>query len=1275
MKLHGNSSIVGAHRVNNPVANIADLLLRKRALVTLLLCYLVTLSYAQKSPEQLGGVYYAYPVSASTPVANVAVPAGYEPFYISHYGRHGSRWLPDDERYEWVLAQFADTKNLTPLGKNVRRRLQKVWKNARGNGGRLTPLGARQHRGIAERMAQRYPSVFAPDDIRIWARSSTVDRCRQSMLAFTDRLHELHPDVSIDIATHEADMEWLVDNTPEVKALEKRTKRQPRLNPDRFMRSLFKDPSKVFQEESSNKEITQAATPLLRRGQQEVRLLSELFTIATDMQDVELPVNLFDIFTPDEMLAVYQANNERMTICNGRLPQSNGIPARAARTLWRNIEYDADYVISRNRHGASLRFGHDTNLYRLLSLLQLSSLSDTSYDHMDEILPMAANLQMVFFKPIGKAPTDSTTLVLFLHNEKMVTLSPHRPTNRRPTPLPLPVREGSNHSSQLGISADGVSTPLPHREGQGGGSAVAGSPFYPWSTIKSYVAERLHRLDHLQQLTALNTMVGTAQANTQTAGLFGKGSEEHGQTLPAVLAPNGQNFWTPQTQDTEQKCIAPYYYPDTLFQGFRNSHWIVGGCTQDYGSFTVAAITGDLRTQPTSRATRFSHDAEVSHPHYYAVTLPDEHLRAELTASSHTAMLRITPQQPTSRLVHILINPNSDEGQGYVCIDTLRHEVYGYNPVHRIYQGWGEPAGFSGHFLLSYNNSQNSQASRNSQDSQPSQPLRSSTLNLLNRCEASLSPLDPQGRFRSEAEKELIAYGTFSGDSIFPGQTEIRQQPSPSDLTATHHPVLARPVGVYLTFLVPDGEQLTLTASSSFTDREACRRNLEAEAAGKSFEQMQTELADRWIDRLHTIDVEDPDRARVNQFYGALYRASFLPREFSDAGDEPYFTDFSMWDTYRALHPLYNIILPSLSAQMMQSLVTFAQRGGWMPIFPCWNSYTAAMIGDHCASVLADAYVKGVLTPEGPGAGLAYRYLRQNAFSSPSEADYKNGKGRRALQSYLKYGYIPMEDHVLDAFHTDEQTSRTLEYAYDDFCVAQLARDFGTPDDYRQLLRRSSNWRNVINPLTGWADGRHVGGKFENNTDLTHRKSYITEGATCHYSFYVPHDIPALIQAMGGPQRFEEKLDSMFGIPTQPGRPSPPSEGSGEVLYWHGNEPCHQIPYLYNYVGRNDKTRRVVSHILATEYNDTPGGLSGNDDAGQMSAWYIFSSLGFYPVCPGTPYYQLSAPTFRRATFNLKNGRTFTLEKKPGSQPLPSSEGSGCTLSHSDILRGGTLRF
>ena len=745
-----------------------------------------------------------------------------------------------------------------------------------------------------------------------------------------------------------------------------------------------------------------------------------------------------------------------------------------------------------------------------------------------------------------------------------------------------------------------------------------------------------HRQRHLRQLSSINTMVGTAPVTTATAGRFGSGSEEHGQTLPAVLSPHGQNAWTPQTRDSEQKCITPYYYTDSLFQGFRNSHWIVGGCTQDYGSFTVATIAGSLRTTPAARATLFYHSQENSHPHYYGVRLPREHLLAELTATSHTALLRVTSDADT--LVHIIINPNSDEGQGFICVDTLLRTVYGYNPVHRIYQGWGEPAGFSGHFMLRYTDTP-------------------------------------------------VAFGTFSDTLTLPRQTEVRQQPSPSDLTATHHPTLAKPVGVYLTFRVKKHHPLLFTLASSFTDRQGCERNLEAEAAGKTFEQMQAELADRWIARLHTIDIDDPDTARIAQFYGALYRASFLPREFSDAdgrrprfaahpassattpslqpsSPQPFFTDFSAWDTFRALHPLLAIIAPSLSAQMVQSLITMAEEGGWLPIFPCWNSYTAAMIGDHCSSVIADAYVKGI---QGPDYATAYRFMRQNAFDAPTTEQYTNGMGRRALQSYLRYGFIPLEDPVADAFHTHEQTSRTLEYAYDDFCVAQLARHFGTDADYRELLERSQNWRNVINPATGWADGRHADGSWEDNTDLTHRKQYITEGATCHYTWFVPHDIPALISAMGGPRRFEQKLDSMFT----------------QRLYWHGNEPCHQIAYLYNYVGRPDKTRQWVRHILDTEYADTPGGLSGNDDAGQMSAWYIFSALGFYPVCPGTPFYQFGEPIFRRITLNLENGQRFVIRQataarsrrrsRPSATPSARPNANSLSLSHSEILCGGKL--
>ena len=699
------------------------------------------------------------------------------------------------------------------------------------------------------------------------------------------------------------------------------------------------------------------------------------------------------------------------------------------------------------------------------------------------------------------------------------------------------------------------------------------------------MARRLSRHDreHLRQLCALNTMVGTAPANTKTAGLFGKGSEEHGQTMPAVLSPNGQNFWTPQTRASEAKCLAPYYYNDNLLQGFRCSHWTSGSCTQDYGSFTIATLGGRLRKTAGERATRFSHDEEESHPHYYAVHLPDEHLLTEMTASSHAVIFRVTPEQ--DGLVHIIVEPNSDEKEGHIQVEPEQRVIYGYNPVHRIYQGWGERAGFSGHLLLTYTD----------------QPIA---------C----------------GQDSICAWLTFQGKA---------------------------------------GKPIILRAATSFTGREGAERNFRAEAKGVSFERMKDNLIRTWISHLHAIDVEDPDTARVNQFYGALYRASFMPHELSDvdgayprfagvksekfkdnsnnnySADESnsdsslfishfslrrkYYCDFTLWDTFRAVHPLYTLLYPDVTADMMQSLVAKYEEGGWMPIFPSWNSYTAAMIGDHSSVVLADAYIKGI---RGFDAEKAYEGMRRNAFEVPAtEAEYKNGMGRRALQSYLKYGYIPMEDPVREAFHQQEQTSRTLEYAFDDYAVAQMAKALGKEEDYQTLMQRSENWRNVINPLTGYCDGRHADGRFEGNTDFVHRKAFITEGAACHYTWFVPHNVEGLVEVLGGKEKFEAKLDSMF------------TEGR----YWHGNEHCHQIAYLYDFIGKPEKTRKWVSYILDTEYNDTPGGLSGNDDSGQMSSWFIFSSMGFYPVCPSSDRYMLCAPRFQRITLNLQNGHCFVI--------------------------------
>ena len=1082
--------------------------------------YLLTflpLTMFSQSLEQMGGVYYAYPV---TKTELVEVPEGYEPFYISHYGRHGSRWLPNDDRYIWVNQQFEDKGRLTKLGKSVRKRLQKVWKDAKGNGGLLTRLGARQHRQIAHRMYENFPQLFTAE-AHLSARSSIVGRCRSSMLAFIDELGGLAHLDHLEAITDSADMAWIAYKSQEQRDFEHSLTWPLPISTDRFINTLFTDASHLSKADRE-------------------KLLSELHTIASDMQDVELKVSLYDIFTDEEMRAVYDLNNRRMTLHNGDEIANNGIAARCATSLWNRIMADADAAIARGGVGANLRFGHDTNFYRLLTLIGV----DTKGLPMDVITPMAANLQMIFYKN-----AQGRVLVQLLHNEGPATISNLSPL-----------------TSHL-------------------------SPLYLWEDLKQHVADRMHYYEHLRQLCALNTMVGTAPANTKTAGLFGKGSEEHGQTLPAVLAPNGQNFWTPQTRDTEKKCLAPYYYTDSLFQGIRNSHWIVGGCTQDYGSFTLAALTGQLRLRPEERATPFSHANEISHPHYYAVCLPQEHLKVEVTGSSHAAIFRITPKQDGP--VHIVLNHNSDEGEGYLEIDNLEKTIYGYNPVHRIYQGWGEPAGFCGHYLL--------------------------------------QAYDEIEDFGIDS---LCAWFTFKGKA--------------------HEPII-------------------LKAATSFTTKEGAVNNFAAEAEAHDFDSMMENLARQWIARLHTIDVEDQDTARVNQFYGALYRCSFLPREMSDVdGNYPKFADgtpltpdssflpphkfygdFSMWDTYRAVHPLYNLIVPQQSADMMQSLVTMYEQGGWLPIFPCWNSYTAAMIGDHCSVALADAYVKGI---RDFNVVKAYEAMRKNAFETPaSYEEYKNGMGRRALASYLKYGYIPLEDSVKEAYHQEEQTSRTLEYAFDDFAVAQLAKALGKEQDFNELMRRSENWRNVINPKTGYCDGRHEpkmitkrrsdGGLFEDNLDFIHRKRFITEGATCHYTWYMPQNVEGLVEVLGGPQKFEAKLDSMF------------TEGR----YWHGNEPCHQIAYFYDFIGKREKTIERVAHILDTEYNDTPGGLSGNDDAGQMSAWYIFSSIGFYPVCPATDRYMLSAPRFQKITLHPDGGRPFVIT--PNTFPRDRH-----FMTHSEII-------
>ncbi|SFS39209.1 alpha-1,2-mannosidase, putative [Mucilaginibacter polytrichastri] len=681
----------------------------------------------------------------------------------------------------------------------------------------------------------------------------------------------------------------------------------------------------------------------------------------------------------------------------------------------------------------------------------------------------------------------------------------------------------------------------------------------------------------LAQQTALvhyvQPLAGTAPSTTAAALKHGNGTELNANTIPAVGLPFGMTQWTPQTQSSENKCVPPYFYKDNMFSGFRGTHWLSGSCTQDYGSFTIMPVTGHLKIDIAAYATPFSHQQEITAPHYYRVTLPAYQLTTEITATLRAGMMQVTANKTDS--LYLLITPNSDQGQGFIKVDTKRGEIYGYNPAHRIYQGWGEPAGFSGYFVI-------------------------------------------------KVEKSINTSGTFAGAHVSLLDSISNQ----------------KNLGAYLGFKINKGEKLRIRIGTSFSSIAGARQNLKAEIPGWGFESLVAKNKQVWQKALSQIQVATTVEKDKRIFYTAFYHAMQHPRLFNDVdGTYPrfagnyqsekiiganYYDDFSMWDIYRAQLPLYELLNPKLINDCVQSMILKGQQGGWLPIFPCWNSYTAAMVGDHGTAFIASAYTKGI---RNYNVNEAYRLMRQNAFNSANAKDYKDGKGRRALNSYLKYGYIPMEDSVPEAFHKKEQVSRTLEYAYDDYALAIVAKGLNKTADYDALIKRSLNYRNVFDPEVGMVRGRYENKNWYQPFNPSTKEPYITEGTPQQYTFYVPQDVAGLSGLMGGKAKLEQSLDHLFD--------------SHE--YWHGNEPGHQIPFMYNYTGAPWKTQLRVKAILVDEYSDGPGGLSGNDDAGQMSAWYVFASLGFYPVDPVSNNYILTAPLFDHIVINLPKGKAFTI--------------------------------
>ncbi|NTE01415.1 glycoside hydrolase family 92 protein [Agrobacterium tumefaciens] len=706
---------------------------------------------------------------------------------------------------------------------------------------------------------------------------------------------------------------------------------------------------------------------------------------------------------------------------------------------------------------------------------------------------------------------------------------------------------------------------------------------------------------------------GTSASTTMASQHIEDKTERLANTIPAVAPPFAMTQWTPQTQLSETKCLAPYYYNNKKIYGFRATHWISGSCTQDYGSFTIMPISGGLKTMWNEVTDDYNHENEVASPDYYSVTLPRHQLKTEITATLRSGILRITALKSDS--VYILISPNSDQNKGYIQIDQEKGEISGYNPVHRIYQGWGQPAGFSGYFFI-------------------------------------------------RIKKAFKTSGTYTEGTIS-NQTSISNK---------------KDIGAFAGFKLQKGEQLIITSGTSFTSIAAAKANMEKEINTTDFDVIKANTKSAWEKSLAQIKINDVSEKKKKIFYTAMYHAQQHPRLFNDVdGSYPrfagnyqnekinkgnYYDDFSMWDIYRAQLPLVELLQPKMPNSFVNSLILKGTQGGWLPIFPCWNSYTAAMIGDHSTAFIASAYQKGIKDYD---VNEAYRLMRQNAFEMPDSADYLNGKGRRGINSYLKYGYIPMEDSIPNAFHKKEQVSRTLEYAYDDYALSTLAKDLGKQNDYNILSKRALNYKNIFDKEVGMVRGKYTNGNWYKPYLPDHREPYITEGTPRQYTFYVPQDMLGLISLMGGKKNLEKELDSIFA----------------KKEYWHGNEPGHQIPFLYNYTSSPWKTQQKVASILDEEYDEGAGGLSGNDDAGQMSAWYVFASLGFYPVDPVSGIYQITSPTFHQTTISFNTGKKLNIKTVKSTKNaiyiskiiLNGKILRRNEITHQQLIGGGLLSF
>lgn len=687
-----------------------------------------------------------------------------------------------------------------------------------------------------------------------------------------------------------------------------------------------------------------------------------------------------------------------------------------------------------------------------------------------------------------------------------------------------------------------------------------------------------------------------------------------GNTYPSIALPWGMNFWTPQTGRMGDGW--QYTYTANKIKGFKQTHQ-PSPWMNDYGEFSLMPVTG-LRITENDRESWFSHLAEVVKPYYYSVYLADYDVTTEIAPTERAACFRFTFAKTDSAFVVI----DAYDKESYIKVIPSENKIVGYSTRN----SGGVAKNFKNYFVIVF-------------------------------------------------DKPFLSQHTWSGKDL----------KDSSELHDKH-------VGAIVQFNAPArGSVVNARVSSSFISIAQAEQNLK-ETDNATLESVAAKGRDIWNKTLGRILVEGGTIDQVRTFYSCLYRMLFFPLKLyeKDASGKivhysPYngqvepgylFAGTGFWDTFRALYPFLNLVYPSINKEMQEGLINDYKEGGWLPE---WSSpgYRSVMVGNNSASVVADAYLKGL---RGYDINTLYEALLKDANNEgPIPA-----VGRDGVAYYNKLGYVPYDVRI------NENAARTLEYAYDDFTIYKLGKALHRPaDELKLYAQRSQNYKNLFDPEHKLMRGKNQDGSFQSPFNPFKWGDAFTEGNSWHYSWSVFHDIQGLIDLMGGKKTFVQMLDSIFIMP-----PTFDDSYYGGVIheiremqiagmgqYAHGNQPIQHMIYLYNYAGQPWKAQYWVRESMRKLYKATPDGYCGDEDNGQTSAWYVFSALGFYSVCPGTDQYVLGTPLFKKATISLENGKTFVINAPASSEKnlyIDNATLNGQAygknwISHFDIQKGGRL--